>query len=154
MNSAASISKKTYWIVVADESRAIFYARDKKRSPLREMFALENEVARKKTASLISDRGGRSFDSHGQGRHTMTREKTDPKKHAAIAFAKAITERITKAKHDGTCRDFALIAAPRFLGIIRESLSAMGNAVPFLTIDKEVVGQDTAFIEKLLDAQW
>jgi protein required for attachment to host cells len=84
----------------------------------------------------------------------MTREKTDPKKHAAIAFAKAITERITKAKHDGTCRDFALIAAPRFLGIIRESLSAMGNAVPFLTIDKEVVGQDTAFIEKLLDAQW
>jgi protein required for attachment to host cells len=83
----------------------------------------------------------------------MTKEKTDPKKHASIAFAKEITERITNAKHDGTCRDFALIVAPRFLGVIRESLSTMGNAVPFLTIDKEVVGRDIAFIEKLLDAQ-
>ena len=150
MNSTESLSVKSYWVVVADESRAIFYARDTKRSPLSEMFQLENTVARKKTSSQISDRGGRSFDSHGQGRHTMTKEKTDPKKHVAVAFAKEIAGRIAKARHDGSCRDYSLVAAPRFLGILRDALEIAGHADALLTIDKDMVGQDTAVIEKLL----
>jgi len=150
MTSASLISKKTYWIVVANESSAIVYAQDKRRGPLREMFSLHNEAARKKTADLISDRGGRSFDSHGQGRHTMVKEKTDPKKHASIMFAKEITYRISKAQHKGSCRGFALIAAPRFLGVLRDALSMSANADPFFTVDKDIVGQDTDFIEKLL----
>jgi protein required for attachment to host cells len=111
---------------------------------------MQNKVARQKIATLISDRGGRSFDSHGEGRHTMTREKTGPKTHAAIIFAKEIAERISKAKYDGSCRSFALIAAPRFLGILRDALNTAGNLVPTVTIDKDVVGQDMDHIGKLL----
>jgi len=151
MNSAVSLSQKLYWVVVADESRAIVYVRDKKHSPLAKLFQLENAVARQKTSSLISDRGGRSFDSHGQGRHTMTREKTDPKKHAAVAFAKEIAGRIAKAKHEGSCRDYSLVAAPRFLGILRDALETAGHADALQTIDKDMVGQDTTAIEELLN---
>jgi protein required for attachment to host cells len=150
MNTAASLYKTAYWIVVADESRAIVYAQDLTRDPMHELFAMENKVARQKIATLISDRGGRSFDSHGEGRHTMTREKTGPKTHAAIIFAKEIAERISKAKYDGSCRSFALIAAPRFLGILRDALNTAGNLVPSVTIDKDVVGQDMDHIGKLL----
>jgi len=135
---------------VANESSAIVYAQDTKKSPLREMFSLHNEVARKKIGELISDRGGRSFDSGGQGRHTMTKEKTDPKKHASIAFAKQLADRIGKAAHKGDCRGFALIAAPRFLGVLRDALSTSTSTTPFYTVDKDVVGQDKVFIEKLL----
>lgn len=151
MSSAESLSQKSDWVIVADESRAIFYAWDEKYSPLRELSQLENEIARQKMSSQITDRGGRSFDSHGQGRHTMANEKTDPKKHAAIAFAKEVAGRVAMARQEGSCRDYALVAAPRFLGLLRHALETAGQADPLLTIDKGVVGQDATVIEKLLN---
>jgi protein required for attachment to host cells len=150
MTSQASSSKKFFWVVVADEANAIVYARVTRSGPLREVFSLANEVARMKTEQLISDSGGRSFDSKGKGRHTMTSEKVDPKKHAASIFAKQIAERIGGVMHDGSCRGFALIAAPRFLGVLRKAVSVETSAQPYATVAKEVVGQDAAVIEKLL----
>jgi len=150
MASQASSSEKFFWVVVADESKAIVYARDTKSGPLREVFSLANEVARMKTEQLISDSGGRSFDSKGKGRHTMTSEKVDPKQHAALIFAKQIAERIGTVMHDGSCRGFALVAAPRFLGVLREAVSVATSAEPYASVDKEMVGQDTTVIEKLL----
>ncbi len=143
-------SHRFYWAVVADESHAIVYARETLSGPLHEQFSLDNEVARKKTDQLISDSGGRSYDSYGKGRHTMSNEKSDPKKTAATAFAKQIAGRIAKVMHDGSCRGYALVAAPRFLGLLREAISVAKIAEPYETVDKEVVGQDTAVIEKLL----
>ena len=91
-----SSDEKLFWVVVADESKAIVYGRDSLSGPLRELFSLDNEVARKKMDELISDSGGRSFDSHGKGRHTMSGEQSDPQKVAAMAFAKQIAERIAQ----------------------------------------------------------
>jgi protein required for attachment to host cells len=150
MAPKTSNSEKYFWVVVADESNAIIYARDTRSGPLRKVFSLDNEVARMKTEQLISDSGGRSFDSKGKGRHTMINEKDDPKKHAASMFAKQIAERIGKVMHDGSCRGFALVAAPRFLGVLRGAVSVATSAEPYATVDKEVVGQDTTVIEKLL----
>jgi protein required for attachment to host cells len=150
MKSQASSSEKFYWVVVADESKAIVYSHVTRSGPLREVFSLANEAARMKTEELISDSGGRRYDSKGKGRHTMTSEKADPKKHAASIFAKQIAERIGKVMHDGSCRGFALIAAPRFLGVLRKAVSVETSAEPYATVDKEVVGQDTTVIERLL----
>ena len=151
MTPQTSPAAAPYWaVVVADESSAIVYARDSLSGPLRELFSLYNDTARKKTNQLISDSGGRSFDSHGKGRHTMGHEKADPKKTAAIAFAKQIAERIAKGLYDGSCRGFALVAAPRFLGVLREAISIATTVEAYATVDKEVVGKDTEVIEKLL----
>lgn len=153
MTAQAVSSEKFYWVVVADESKAIVYAHDSRSGPLYEVLSLENKAARMKTEQLISDSGGRSFDSKGMGRHTLTKEKADPKKHAASIFAKQIAERIEKVMHDGSCLGFALVAAPRFLGVLRAAVSVATTAEPYATVDKEVVGQDTAVIEKLLANQ-
>jgi protein required for attachment to host cells len=152
MTDAANRAEKTYWVVVADESRAIFYTRDTRRAPLLEFFALDNEAGRKKAGEILADRGGRSFDSVGAGRHTVAVEKADPKKHAATAFARQVAERIGKVTHDGSCRGYALIAAPRFLGMLRDAVSRRCKFEPFKTIDKDVVGQDTAVLQKLVDS--
>ena len=146
-----SSSEKLYWVVVADESKAVVYGRDSLSGPLRELFSVNNDVARKKMDDLISDSGGRSFDSQGKGRHTMSGEQSDPQKVAALAFAKQIAERIAQTMHDGSCRGFALIAAPRFLGVLRKAISVATTAEPYATVDKEVVNQDIAGIEKLLE---
>jgi protein required for attachment to host cells len=146
-------SEKFFWVVVADESIAIVYARDTRSGPLRKVFSLDNEAARMKTERLISDSGGRSFDSKGKGRHTMTSEKADPKMHAASMFAKQIAKRIGKVMNDGSCRGFALVAAPRFLGVLRDAVSVATSVEPYATVDKEVVGRDTTVIERLLTSK-
>jgi protein required for attachment to host cells len=143
--------ERRYLVVVADEYRAIFYARDTRTGPLRKLRGLTNETARMKTGDLISDRGGRSFDSHGQGRHTMGGERDSPQQHSARGFAKDIAEIIAAESHKGTCRGYAVVAAPRFLGLLRQEFAAAVRDAPYATVDKDVVGQDEAFIEKLLE---
>ena len=143
-------TSKHYLVVVADESRAILYSHDTLSGPLRQLTALDNEAARMKTEELISDRGGRSFDSHGHGRHTMVGEKNGPKHHAAEIFAKQIADRIASSTHKGTCRGFALVAAPRFLGMLRDAISSSTKAEPWTSVDKDVVDKDAAVIRELL----
>ena len=142
---------KHYLVVVADEYRAVIYARDTLTGPLRKLRTYTNETARMKTGELLSDRGGRSFDSHGQGRHAMGSERDAPQQHLARAFAKSIAEVIAAESHRGACRGYAVVAAPRFLGLLRQEFATQLKNEPYATVDKDVVNQDEAFIEKLLD---
>lgn len=142
---------KYYLVVVADESRAVLYTRETLRGPLHEERTFGNDAARLKTEDLLADRGGRSFDSHGHGRHTMTAEKSDPRQHLAEAFAREIAEDIASKQHKGVLRGFALIAAPRFLGMLRSQLASRVHEEPYATVDKNVVGQPEDVIARLLE---
>jgi protein required for attachment to host cells len=144
-------AEKAFWVVVADEARAIVYARATKRGALTELLTLENPDGRKKAGELVSDRGGRSFDSSGQGRHAMGQQRTGPKVQIATTFARQVAGEISKATHSGRCRGYVLVAAPRFLGLLRDALSTHSSVPPYQTIDKEVVGKDAAFLKKLVD---
>jgi len=141
---------ESYWVVVADEYQAIFYARKRKFSPLEQVSSLHNESARDKTGALLADKGGRSFDSFGQGRHTMAREKASPKTQVAVAFAKKVAEGIGEARRQGEFDRLVIIAAPRFLGILRRALTSVGIE-PDQTLAKEVTARGADFIRKLVD---
>jgi protein required for attachment to host cells len=142
---------KHYLVVVADESTAIVYTRETLRGPLQERQRFENDAARLKTGEIIAERGGRSFDSHGHGRHTMEGEKSDPKQHLASAFARDIADHIASDVHKGICRGYALVAAPRFLGTLRAEIGPRVTTEPYATIDKNVVGQGEDAVARLLD---
>ncbi len=144
-------SNKYYLVVVADESRADLYKRERLRGPMQLMGTFENEAARQKTDDLLSDRGGRAFDSHGHGRHTMSSERSGPKQHLAEAFARQIAEHIGAEHHKGHLRGYALVAAPRFLGTLRGQLASRVHDEPYRTVDKNVVGQPEVHVAKLLD---
>jgi len=150
MQDSAATANKSFWVVVADEAAAVIYARDRRHGPLALLYTFDNADARKHVGEIISDRGGRAFDSFGAGRHTMAREKSGPKRHLAEVFAKEIAERIAKALHDGSCRGYALVAAPRFLGLLRTALASTTTVEPYVTVDKHVVQKDAAFVEELL----
>jgi protein required for attachment to host cells len=150
MQTPGTAAKPVEWIVVANEARALIYRRLGKHGPLEKVLAFHNDAAHGREASLQSDREGRSFDSHGQGRHAMTREKSGPKRHAAEEFAREIAARLEKGVHDGHCAGFALIAAPRFLGMLRKELDGPGLPEPFLSVDKDVVEGGEEAIRKLL----
>lgn len=151
MTNAVKTPERSFWVVVADESKAIIYSRKTRRGSMQELLSLENEAGRAKIGEILSDRGGRSFDSAGKGRHTMAKEKSGPKRHLAETFAKQIAERIGKASHVGSCIGYSLIAPPRFLGLLRDALATTAAPDPLQTVAKEVVGKDTPFLQNLLD---
>jgi len=148
----APLGRDSYWVVVADEFQATFYARAKKYSPLQEVSTTRNDTAREKTRDLISDKGGRAFDSHGQGRHTMASEKEDPKTRSAVLFAKALAQQIGSAKQEAGFDRLIVVAAPRFLGFLRQAL-AIAGIEPDRTIDKEMTGREPGSIKELVDAE-
>lgn len=145
------LGTQSYRVVVADEFRAIFYDREKKFSPLREAGTMQNDTAREKTGDLISDKGGRAFDSFGRGRHTMAIEKDDPKTHSAVVFAKDVADRLARERSESGFDRLIVVAAPRFLGVLRPALATAGVEAE-RELSKEVTGRDAAFIQKLLDS--
>jgi len=138
------------WVVVADEASAVFYARENSKAPLAEFERLDNETGRKRGRELESDRGGRAFDSHGQGRHALGSELHDAKRQAAEAFARRIAERLESGCHSGDCVLYSLVAPPRFLGMLRHALGRTSCPEPRATVAKEATGRDAAFVEALL----
>lgn len=84
----------------------------------------------------------------------MIKEKSGPKQQATAAFAKQIAEQLHKARHAGAFREFAIVAAPRFLGVLRNALASAGKLEAHVEVDKEVVNKDPEFIAKLVDAAW
>lgn len=138
------------WVVVANEAAAIIYTCKGRRGPLVELRRIENKQARAKTSELISDKAGRAFDSHGQGRHAMTREKSGPRQQIVEAFARQISGYVDQARQEGRFDDLVLIAAPRFLGLMRKALARTAVSEPYLAIDKDVVAADPQTIMKLL----
>jgi protein required for attachment to host cells len=140
------------WIVVANEADCVIYFFPSV-DELCQVTMMHNEAGRQKTAELVSDRDGRSFDSQGQGRHTMGREEHGPRQEAAEGFARDIVARINQAFDQGEIESFVLIAAPRFLGVLRKSIDARGRAQPKREIDKDIVAQGLAGVTRLLKIQ-
>ena len=141
---------KHFIAVVADEAKAILYTHETLSGQLTQWRSFDNETARTKISDLISDRGGRSFDSAGQGRHSVASDKSGPKEHATTMFAKRIAETVAADVNAGKCRGFALIAAPRFLGELRDAMATCTKSEPYVSINKDVVNKDPAAIAELL----
>ena len=140
-----------YWVVVADDYQAIVYARDSRTGPMTEHARFTCDDARKSAEAQLADKGGRSFDSHGQGRHTMTREGGSPEVQAREAFARELADYIAKAGHANEFGYYAIVAAPKFLGALRNALPSRTKEEPYVVVDKAVVGRDPAFIAALVD---
>jgi len=111
------------WVVAADSSRARILSAESRNGALVEVEALVRPESRLHGQDLLSDSPGRAFDSGGQGRHAMG-TRNDVKQQEAIRFAKQVSERLTSAHSHGRFEKLYIVAAPAFLGLLRESLHA------------------------------
>ena len=146
--SAAGV-QTPQWIVVANEAAAEFCMQPRKNGRIDRLFTLHNDVARKKTAEIISSRGGRSFDSHGYGRHTHSRQH-EPKDVYLLKFARTIAKRLLEVEHNEPVAGIVLVAPPRFIGLLRKAIAVAGGIEPCRTINKDVVGIDERHLQQLL----
>ena len=107
------------WVLAADSSHAKILQADNRATPLVLVEELEHPQARLKNSDLYSDEPGRSFDSGGQGRHAMEPE-VDAKSEEARRFARELCEKLRQAALEGRFEKLYVLAAPAFLGILRE----------------------------------
>lgn len=114
----------TTWVVAADSSRAKILAAEKRNGPLTEVEDLVHTEARLQEQDLKSDTRGRAFDSGGQGRHAMEPRNT-AKQQEAIRFAKQVCDTLTSAHGEGRFEKLYIVAAPTFLGLLRDCLNSV-----------------------------
>jgi protein required for attachment to host cells len=112
------------WVVVADGGAARIFAAPTPTGALEELETFVHPEGRLPERELTSDLPGRSFASAGHGRRTMESE-VGPRKQAAIDFARLLAARIEAARGRGEVERLILVAAPEFLGHLRD---VMGEA--------------------------
>lgn len=112
--------KKT-WIVVADSAHARIFTVKTPTSPLEEIKDEVDISATFREKELVTDEPGRHTNDSRTGVHAYEPEHT---KHETeiIRFAKALAEELNKAFHLRKFEQLVLVAPPKFLGHLRESL--------------------------------
>jgi protein required for attachment to host cells len=125
------------WIVVADEAKARILATNKSSESLVEIKALSSTEAHEQEQDLVSDKPGRGSNGNGQGKHAMD-EKTTHKEQYAIRFAKQLGDLLEKNQYKKSYMKLIIVAAPRFLGLLRKELSKNVTELVSLEIDKDL----------------
>ena len=112
------------WVIAADSSRARILAAATRNGPLEEIEDLVHPESRLTEHELRTDTRGRTFDSAGQGRHAME-PKNSAKQQEAIRFAKQVCDTLSLAQGEGRYEKLYIVAAPAFLGLLRDRLNPM-----------------------------
>ena len=142
---------KSTWIIVAESARARIFTVSGIGGKFQEVSDLSHPESRLHDRELSSDLPGRTFDSHGDGRHAME-QATGPQEQEAQAFATEITRQIDRGQREGNFDSLVLVAPPKFLGRLRSELSKSARNALIGELDKNLVETDTKTIERHVSA--
>lgn len=139
------------WILVADSSRARLFMADTASSPLVELETFTHPASRQHEQDITSDLPGRQNGKglNGSFAHAMTQE-TDPKKQEAINFAREMATYLNKAHGKNKFKQLIIVAAPNFLGLLRDNLNDSTRRTMTLQLDKNLTQQNAQEIRKHL----
>lgn len=128
-------------IVVTDEREASFFDTSKLIGPLTARGSLQNGAAGLKDSDLETDRPGRRHNgsagvSHGHS-HGVDGERST-ERHDVELFAKAVAQRIEADRIKNNFDKLLLIAPPKMLGLLRQSLSTPTRALVAGEVSKDL----------------
>ena len=131
-------------VVVADSSRARILRADDRRGPLQEVKDLVYPEARLREQELVADGVG-TGGGNGSGSHSMGHEK-DAHQRQAELFSRELCQEIGQSSDDKDVHKIYLVAAPRFLGLMRSSLNKNCSNKVVGELDKNLVAHSIADI--------
>lgn len=105
------------WVVVTDSRRARIFEVAPDRSALKEVDDLVNTASHEP----VADSRGHGFDGRGGTRHGME-SKTLPKEHDMALFAHELSRFLQREFAANHFKELVLVAAPDWLGQLREAL--------------------------------
>jgi protein required for attachment to host cells len=125
------------WILVADSSVARIFVAKGPDGPLAEIESLSHTASRLHDRDLASDRPGRTFDSVGAGRHSKELG-VSPKEEEAVRFAEQLASRVNAARAANEIDRLMVVAAPRFLGLLRQRLDPPTHKIVAFELDRDL----------------
>ncbi len=108
-------------VVVADAGRARIFSTQRLGSELESLKELTNPYGKQREQDLTSDRSGHTRSPSGTG-HTMS-NRVEFKDQEAHHFARGIVSELEERHQSDKFGKLYLVAAPRFLGHLRQELS-------------------------------
>ena len=126
------------WILICDASRARVFSASCTGGPLLEVEGFVHPKSRLKDADIMSDRPGRVRTGLGGRSATAMPPHTDPKDVTAADFAAELVRVLERAREQGEFDLLALVAPPRFLGLVRAGLDEHTCERVVSWVDKEL----------------
>lgn len=133
------------WIVVADNCQAKIY-RSVKFPKVEEVFYLEHPESRLHNQDLISSKPGHSSQGTGNTGYSYQSEK-EPRQLEAAKFAVYLAGFLSSAEKKKEFHSLYLIAAPSFLGLLRQHITPEIQKMIVAELNKELTSCDAATIE-------
>jgi len=137
------------WLVVADNSKARFFSMESRTGPIKETKSIVHTEARLHEQDMTSDLPGRGSGKGGDGTHNY-QNKISPKEQENINFAREIATELDKARKENKFKQFVLVAAPAFLGNLRDQMNAQTHKLVSFELAKNLSQLDAAEIRKHL----
>jgi protein required for attachment to host cells len=140
---------KSTWILVADSSRARIFTADTPSSPLEEIEDFSHSEGRLHDREMTSDLPGKIRSEGGVGGHAFE-QPTDPKKHEADNFAHRVAQYLEEAHNANRFKQLLIVAAPSFLGLLRNHLPEQIKKLVRFELDKDITTHSAADIRQHL----
>lgn len=136
--------RHTIWVVVADEAIARILEWPETGDELVPVQELTDPDAHAKGADLRRDAVGRRAGSGpggtlGTAGHATESAGEDLRHREAEGFAKQVAQHLHAALNEGRFDELRLVAAPRFLGMLRKALSPQVSRVVSDELNKDLV---------------
>jgi protein required for attachment to host cells len=126
------------WIVVADNSRARIFEVIDRNETLHELDDLVNPAGRLHDSELRTDNVGRYYGRGERMQGHSAQPRTDPGEHETELFAKTVAHYLEQARVEHRYARLCLMAAPKFLGLLRQNLSKNARDLVFEELAKDV----------------
>lgn len=127
-------------IVVADERLANFFDASTPKAPMTDRGSLHNETGGVRDIELESDRPGRRFGGTSGHHHGVDGERSTGQ-HQLTLFAKDVAQRIDGDRMKHQFDKLVLVAPPKMLGLLRQSLSNPSQNLLAAEIPKDLLQQ-------------
>ena len=139
----------TTWILVADGARARIFSAEQPTSALNEIEGLVHSKSRQHEHKLTSDLPGRQAGGSAASHHSVGNEG-NIKENETVVFAKELSRRLDAAQSEGEFRRLIVVAAPAFLGHLRQEMSSKVSNLVSHELDKNIVNLDATSIREHL----
>lgn len=125
------------YVIVVDSAKARVLHSTGKTSALIEYEILDHPEGRMHTRDLTADLPGRDSNRTGLGKHRLD-SSSDPKQQESIEFAKRIAAYLGEMVSHKQVDQLMIVAAPAFLGILRDLLPSNVVSIVTFELDKNL----------------
>jgi protein required for attachment to host cells len=140
----------TTWIMAADSSRARIFERLEHERNLRELLDFVNPSGRADATDLRSDERGRFYGKGERYQGHTADPQVDPVQHESELFARDVAGHLNKAYGEQRYQRLVLVAAPKFLGLVRGKLHKDVQQAVVEELPKDISGFNLHQVEAYL----